>query len=61
MERIKLQIAEIDRQRARLDAAASLYREVLNNYGVSYLQYLTPLEDIVKDTQNITLINYFNV
>lgn len=56
-----LELAEIRRQNDRIQAAYALHRDVMNNYGVGYLVYLTPPEEIIKDNKSITLINYFNV
>lgn len=54
-------INEIHRQQARIQAAYDLHRDVIINYGIEYQKYLTPADDIIRDTKPITLINYFHV
>jgi F0F1-type ATP synthase delta subunit len=61
MAEIKAKVEEIKRQQSRLMQAVSLHREVLFQYGVEYQARLASIDEIVQDTQSITIINYLNV
>lgn len=53
-------IAETNRQAARITAAYDLQKEVMFRYGVEFVPYLTDPESIITDNKAITMINYFN-
>lgn len=61
MDELKWMIAEVDRQQSRVSAAYDLQLEVMIKYGVEFVPYLTPPEQIIVDTKSITMVNYLNV
>lgn len=60
MANLHRDIAEINRQAARITAAYDLQKEVMFRYGVEFVPYLADPEDIITDDKAITIINYFN-
>lgn len=54
-------LAEINRQQARIKAAYDLHHEVLKQYGYEVYLKLTPPHEIIEDDKSICVVNYLDI
>jgi hypothetical protein len=58
---LKTDLAEIQRQQARINAAYDLHHEVLKQYGYETWLKLAPPDEIIEDDRTICVVNYLDL